>query len=134
MLKGLLLSLLVLSGSVQAQLARFCAVMEEAVETCCCSDDEQPVQQAPADCPESSGADPCCRTFVRLVMDEAAAAAIPPAGRHALSAHDPPVLAPPSNASLRAGNAGHALSVAHPRPDLSGHGTRTYLHTLRLRL
>lgn len=132
MLKSLLLTLLVLGGPVQAQLAHFCDVMERAVETCCCSHDEQPVQQAPASCPEGI-ADPCCRTVVSLVVDEAAAA-ITPAGKQGVSAHDPPPLAPPPNASLPRGNPCTAPSVARSRPDVFGQGARTYLRTLRLRL
>lgn len=133
MLKPLLLTLLVLGGPVQAQLAHFCEVMEQAVETCCCGHDEQPVQQAPAGCPEGVG-DPCCRTVVSLVVDEAASAAISQASKQGVSAHDPPPLAPPPNAGRPRSERRAALSAALPRPDLFGHGTRTYLRTLRLRL
>lgn len=132
MLKPLLLTLLVLGGPVQAQLARFCDVMEQAVGACCCGQDEQPVQQTPADCSEGL-TDPCCRTFVS-VGDEAASAAIPPASRQEVSAHDPPPLAPLPNAGLPQGERRAALSAKPLHPDLSGHGTRTYLRTLRLRL
>ncbi len=89
--------MLILGGPVHAQLAHFCDVMEQAVETCCCGHDEQPRQAMPADCPEGV-ADPCCRTVVSLV-DEAAAAAISPTGKQGASAHDPPPLGPPPNAN-----------------------------------
>lgn len=133
MLKPLLMTLLVLGGPIQAQLAHFCDVMEQAVETCCCGHDEQLVQQAPAGCPEGV-ADPCCRTVVSLVVDEAASAAISPASEQRVSAHDPPPLALPPNAGRPPSERRAALSAALLPPDLSAHGTRTYLRTLRLRL
>lgn len=133
MLKSLLLTLLVLGGPVQAQLAHFCNVMEQAVETCCCGHDEQPVRQAPAGCPEGV-ADSCCRTVVSFVVDEAASAAISPGSKPGPSAHDPPPLALPPDARFPPSERRGARSAAPLHPDLSGHGTRTYLRTLRLRL
>lgn len=133
MLKSLLLTLLVLGGPVQAQLARFCDFMEQAVATCCCGHDEQLAQPVPADCSEDL-ADPCCRRVVNPV-GEAASPAISSASRHEVSAaHDPPPLAPPPNAGLPPAEMRAALASERPHPDLSGHGTRTYLRTLRLRL
>lgn len=132
MLKGMLLALLVVAGPVQAQLAHFCDVMEQAVESCCCGHEGQPVQQAPEDCP-TGAAEACCRVVLSLVVDEAAAA-ITPAGKHGVSAHDPPPPAPPSIASLPSADPRTVVRAARPWPYLSGHGARTYLRTLRLRL
>lgn len=132
MRKGLILALLVLGGPVQAQLAHICDVMEQAVETCCCGHEKQPVERFAESCPEGV-ADPCCRTVVSVV-DEATAAAIRPAEKPVVSAHDPPAFAPAADSAVSPSESRPTLSVARSRLDPSGYGTRTFLRTLRLRL
>lgn len=133
MIKAVLLALMVAAGPVQAELARFCSVMEEAVETCCCDYEGQVTDQRSADCDRAPAGAPCCETVVRLAVSDAHGLAIPASDRHGEPVHDPPIAIDlPAYAARPASRA--PARPARSRANPASPGTHTYLRTLRLRL
>lgn len=132
MIKAAFLALMVAAGPVQAELARFCSVMEETVETCCCGHESQVTDRRSVDCDPALAAARCCETVVRLAVS-AHGLAIPASDRHGEPAHDPPIaIDVPAYAARPASRV--PARHARPRANPASPGTHTYLRTLRLRL
>jgi len=124
-----MISLMLIVGSVQAQVSYFCGMMESVIyDDCCCAD-------ADIDDGMLTESEPCCEKSVELFIDA-------PTDQVQTSAKlikfesdvDPPdVIAFPAGFSLQFSTAASVI-VADFTGEASGAGSTTYLITQRLRI
>ena len=131
-----LLGLMLIVGSVQADVSYFCGMMNSGMEMtdavmddeCCCADFDD--QQMMAD--ES---DSCCEASVNLLVDaEANAAQVTPKPIKLESDVDPPDVLVPTFELLPLSTDTSVVSVCPVAASFSRNGSAIYLSTQRLRI
>jgi hypothetical protein len=134
--QAVLLGLMLIVGSVQADVSYFCGVMNSGMEmadavmddACCCTDFDD--QQIMAD--ES---DPCCDVSVNLLVEaEANAAQVTPKPIKLESDVDPPDVFAPTFEPLSLSTDTSVVSVCLVAASFSSNGSAIYLTTQRLRI